>query len=71
MKFFMKFLALINMVEGLIHFVTGGLVVWGIFSLGRSNWQIGSGAMIDILLGIISIFTAYVLGIKHHHHKGD
>lgn len=59
----------INLGEGIIHLVVSLISLWGIYDLGIWDWRVLTAPITDLLLGLASLFTAFVLkDFVHHHH---
>jgi hypothetical protein len=69
-KLFVRFLAVINAAEGIIHLVVAGVGLWGIIATGVWDWRLWSPVVENFVFGILSVATGIVLGkgILHHHH---
>lgn len=62
-----KSLALLNGVEGIIHLVVALISGWSLVKLGVYDFGAWLATLENIFFGVFSIFTGYVLGMKHHH----
>ena len=58
-----KVLAFLNMAEGIIHLITSAISFWGIFDGGISDWRVITAPASDLVLGVVSLLTSYVLTI--------
>ena len=67
MQIFIKCLAVLNMLEGIIHIVCSLISFWGIYAIGVWDWRVATSPTTDIFLGVLSIVTAIVLGKWHPH----
>lgn len=56
-----KFLALINTAEGFIHIIIAVIGFWGIFATGIYDWRIVSATSVNVILGVFSLLTGYIL----------
>lgn len=61
MKFIKKSLGILNAAEGFIHLTIATIGFWGIFATGIFDWRIVSAPSINIILGLFSVFTGYIL----------
>ncbi|AEO93319.1 gp48 [Bacillus phage G] len=61
MNFIKKSLGLLNAAEGFIHIFIACIGFWGIFATGIYDWRIISAPAINLVLGVFSIFTGYIL----------
>jgi hypothetical protein len=69
-KFLIKFLALLNTAEGIIHLVVALIGFWGIFATNTWDWRVIMPPLENLIFGLFSIFTGIVLGQwGHDHHK--
>jgi hypothetical protein len=59
----------INLGEGIIHLVVSFISLWGIYDLGIWDWRVLTAPLTDLLLGLTSLFTAFVLKDFAHHHN--
>ena len=60
-NFFRKTLSLMNTMEGFIHIIIAAIGFWGVFALMVFDWRVTSGPSMNLLLGLFSLFTGYVL----------
>jgi hypothetical protein len=69
-QLFIKFLALINAAEGIIHLIFAGIGLWGSFATNIWDWRLLSPVIENLIFGVLSVATGIVLGkgIMHHHH---
>lgn len=69
-KWFIKGLALLNTLEGIIHIIVALIGFWGIIDTGFVDWRVVLPPLENFIFGLFSVLTGYVLGIEHHHgHK--
>jgi hypothetical protein len=71
-KLFIRFLAVINAAEGIIHLIVAAIGLWGIIAIGTWDWRLLSPVIENFVFGVLSIATGIVLGKGilhgHHHH---
>jgi len=60
-QFVISILSVINFAEGAIHLVVSGIAFWGIYDIGTTDWRIMAAPTTDLILGIASLTTGYVL----------
>jgi hypothetical protein len=67
---FVKFLAIINALEGVIHIIVSIIGFWGASDVGVWDWRLLAPSIENLVFGVLSIATGIVLGkgILHHHH---
>jgi hypothetical protein len=67
---FVKFLAVINTFEGIIHIIVAAIGLWGVIATGTWDWRLLAAPIENFVFGILSVATGIVLGkgILHHHH---
>lgn len=66
-KWFIKGLAILNTLEGVIHIIVALIGFWGIIDTGTKDWRIWIPPLENFIFGLFSVLTGYVLGIGHHH----
>jgi hypothetical protein len=66
-KWFVKGLAILNTLEGVIHIGVALIGFWGIIDTGMNDWRIWIPSLENFIFGLFSVLTGYVLGIEHHH----
>jgi hypothetical protein len=68
-KLFVKFLAVINTFEGIIHIVVAAIGLWGIIDTWTWDWRLLAPVVENFVFGLLSVATGIVLGkgILHHH----
>lgn len=69
MNFFKKFLALFNTMEGIIHLVVAAIAFWGIFAGQVWDWRVWTAPTENLIFGLFSILTGYILGTHGHNHS--
>lgn len=67
-KWFLRSLALINTVEGVIHLVVAVIGIWGVCATGVVDPRLLLPIVENIILGGASLITGWALGHEHHHH---
>jgi hypothetical protein len=70
-KLFVKFLAIINTFEGIIHLIVAAIGFWGLIETGTWDWRLWLPSVENFVFGILSVATGIVLGkgmLHHHHH---
>jgi len=65
-----KFLAFLNLGEGIIHVVVSLISFWGMYDTGIWDLRIAAAPSTDLFLGLTSLLTAVLLKDmvgKYHH----
>jgi hypothetical protein len=76
MKILGKMLAIFNATEGIIHLVVAIISIWGIIDQGVSDWRVWAAPIENLVFGLFSLLTGYILGKEYLHkqeevHHGD
>jgi hypothetical protein len=66
-KWLLKGLALFNMYEGVTHLAFAAIGIWGCFATNTWDWRVLAPAVENIVFGLLSLFTAFVLKKGFHH----
>ena len=66
-KLFIKGMAILNTLEGIIHIVIALIGFWGIIDTETWDWRIWMPSLENFVFGLFSVLTGYILGIGHHH----
>lgn len=64
----MSALALFNSIEGIVHLITAIVGMWGGIDTNVTDIRVWFPIAENFLTGILSLITAWALGIKNHHH---
>jgi hypothetical protein len=64
----MKWMAVLNGIEGFVHLVVAVIGTWGIIDTGVYDARIWLPVIENFVLGAFSLLTAWALGFVHHHH---
>jgi hypothetical protein len=69
-ELFVKFLAVINTFEGILHLGFAAIGFWGAIDTGIWDWRLIAPSVENLVFGVLSVATGIVLGkgILHHHH---
>lgn len=67
-KVFVKILAYLNSVEGVIHIIVSLIGFWGAFATGVFDIRVLAAPIENLVFGFFSIMTGIVLGKGFHHH---
>jgi hypothetical protein len=69
-ELFIKFLAAINALEGILHLVFAAIGIWGLFVTNDWDWRLVAPVCENLVFGVLSVATGIVLGkgVLHHHH---
>lgn len=63
-------LAAFNAIEGIVHLVTAAIGTWGAVDVQVWDIRVWFPIIENFFTGVLSLVTAWALGIQHHHH-GD
>lgn len=63
-------LAIFNTFEGIIHLIVAVVGLWGIFDTGIYDWRLFVAPVENLIFGLFSVMTGYLLKeLGLHHHK--
>lgn len=61
-KILIKFFALLNVAEGIIHITVAGISFWGIWDLNTWDWRVLTAPTENLFFGLFSLLTGWLLG---------
>ena len=64
-----KFLAVLNTAEGFIHIIVATIGIWGLVETQSWDWRLWVAPLENLVFGLFSLLTGYVLGMHHRHHS--
>jgi hypothetical protein len=64
-----KSIGIVNTFEGAIHLVVALISFYGIHLEGASNWMVFAAPVENLVFGLLSLLTGFILGIDLHHHE--
>jgi hypothetical protein len=73
-KYLIKFIAILNTLEGVIHLVVALLGFWGVVATYTFDWRVLTPPIENLIFGLFSIYTGLILGKwghDHDDHKGE
>lgn len=60
-KLFIKFMALLNWIEGIVHLIISGIGLWGCIMLKVFDVRIMAPIIENLIFGVFSVLTGIVL----------